>query len=142
MNYKTTITSVILSAFTAFTMPCLTAAQESDCAERLRECFTHSETARDTCFQSTAKTAVCKDSSEGRLAAKRGAYASFLTPEALEDGAEAPERVLFDPECVANFDNLWLSHLVNSDHSLATCESLAETLVGCETQTAPEMWRP
>ena len=142
MNYKTTLTSVIFSAFTVFSMPCLTAAQESECAERLRECFTHSETARDMCFQSTARTASCKDSSEGRLAAKRGAYSSFLASEAPEDGAEVPERVLFDPECVDNFDNLWLSHLVNSDHSLATCENLAETLAACETQAAPEMWRP
>ena len=142
MNYKATLTSIIIATATTFAMCSVTVAQESECAERLRECFTLSESARDTCFQSTARLSACRNTSEGRLAAKRGTYSTFLTPEALNDGSELPDRVVFDSECVENFDNLWLSHLVNSDHSLATCESLSETLEACTAQPAPEMWRP
>jgi hypothetical protein len=127
----------------ALIAPSFLHAQDLDCAERLRDCFSATNTARDLCFQSTARSDVCRNTSEGRLAAKRGSYSSLQTPEPLNDEEDTlPEQIFFDPECVANFDTLWLSHLVNSDHSLASCESLSETLSACATQPSPDMWRP
>lgn len=118
-------------------------AQDSACAAKIRECFSLSDAQRDLCFQATSRTAVCRDTHDGALAAQRGAYSSMLTPEALEDGSGTlSEPLLFDKECVENFDNLWLSHMVNDSHSPETCEYLLEALKECSKQPSFDLLRP
>lgn len=118
-------------------------AQDSECAAKIRECFSLSDSQRDLCFQVTSRTAACRGTHDGALAAQRGAYSSMLTPETLEDGSDTPpEPLIFDKECVENFDNLWLSHLVNENHSPETCEYLLEALKECSKQPSFELLRP
>jgi len=118
-------------------------AQDSECSAKIRECFSLADSQRDLCFQVTSRTAVCRGTHDGDLAAQRGAYSSILTPEALEYGSDTPpEPLIFDKECVENFDNLWLSHLVNDNHSPETCDYLLQALKECSKQPSFELLRP
>jgi hypothetical protein len=118
-------------------------AQESACAAKIRDCFSLSGVQRSICFQVTSRLEPCRGTPDGALAARRGAYSPLATPEALDNGADTPpEPLIFDKECVANFDSLWLSHLVNDDHSPETCDSLLSALNECSRQPTFELLRP
>jgi hypothetical protein len=118
-------------------------AQESACEAKIRDCFSLSNSQRSVCFQVTSRLESCRGTPDGILAAKRGAYSSFATPEALEDQADsAPDPIFFDKDCVDNFDSVWLSHLVNDDHSPETCEHLLGVLNECSRQPAFDLPRP
>jgi len=119
-------------------------AEAATCANKIRECFSLTDIQRDVCFQVTSRLEPCRGTADGALAAKRGAYSSLLTPEALDsaDMEAPPEPVIFDKKCVANFDTLWLSHLVNDDHSAETCDHLLGTLNECSRQPSFDLSRP
>jgi len=118
-------------------------SEQATCATELRECFSLSDEQRNTCFQVTSRRELCLGTPDGALAAKRGTYSSLRSPETDEDGVEMlPEHLVFDKECVANFDTLWLSHLVNEDHSPETCEHLQAALNDCSRQPTFELLRP
>jgi hypothetical protein len=135
---KTAILSVTLLAGSV-----VVHAQESTCASKVRDCFSLSGVQRSVCFQVTSRLEPCRGTPDGALAARRGSYSSFATPEALDNGIDSPpEPLVFDKECVANFDTLWLSHLVNDDHSPETCESLLGALNECVRQPTFDLLRP
>lgn len=118
-------------------------AQEPTCAAKIRDCFSLSGVHRSICFQMTSRLEPCRGTPDGALAARRGAYSPFATPEALDNSGDAPpEPLIFDKECVANFDTLWLSHLVNDDHSPETCESLLGALNECIRRPTFDLLRP
>ncbi len=118
-------------------------AEQDICAAKLRDCFSLSNVQRNICFQVTSRLEPCRGTPDGALAAKRGTYSSLLTPEALEGGVDTlPEPLVFDKECIENFDTLWLSHLVNDDHSPETCEHLLGALNECSRQPTFELLRP
>jgi hypothetical protein len=116
---------------------------DSTCVSKLRSCFTLAESQRDLCFYNTAKLAECRTSHDGELASKRAAYSALVTPDASENGIETPpEPVIFDRECVENFDTLWLSHLVNEDHNQETCQRLTQALNDCLRDDGFDLGRP
>lgn len=116
---------------------------DATCVGKLRSCFTLADTQRDLCFQNTAKLAECRNTHDGELASKRAGYSALVTPEATESGVDTPpEPVVFDRECVENFDTLWLSHLVNEDHNPETCQRLSLALNDCLREDGFELGRP
>jgi hypothetical protein len=118
-------------------------AEPAACASKLRDCFSLSNVQRNICFQVTSRLEQCQGTPDGALAAKRGTFSSLVTPES-QDGENdmPPEPMIFDKDCVENFDTLWLSHLVNDDHSPETCENLLGALNECAKQPSFELLRP
>lgn len=118
-------------------------ADQATCAAALRDCFSLSDEQRNICFQITSRRELCRGTADGALAAKRGTYSSMQTPEAGDGGIDiSPDPLVFDRECVANFDTLWLSHLVNGDHAPETCEYLQGALNECSRQPTFELLMP
>jgi hypothetical protein len=118
-------------------------AEQATCAAKLRDCFSLSDVQRNICFQVTSRLEPCRGTADGALAAKRGAYSSLRTSDAPEGSVDTPpEPLVFDKECVENFDTLWLSHLVNDDHSPETCEHLLGVLNECSRRPTFELLRP
>ena len=126
---------------TGFTLPQNNAAIESECLTEIKECFALSDEDRDICFQSTSKSAACRNDTLGHLAAKRAAFSS-IAPTGTDDIASATEARLFDQECVQNFDTFWLSNIVNGSISSDTIENLHELLGTCEKSSSHDIMRP
>lgn len=121
---------------------CHADSHEVACASKIHECFSFSGVQRSVCFQVTSRLDLCLDTPVGALAARRGEFSSsapFETPHGLET---PPDPAIFDRECVANFDTMWLSYLVNEDSSLEIYENLHDMLKNCSPQPPFELLRP
>ena len=140
---RTVARNIALSTLSLLMGSVVAHAQGSDCAGKIRDCFSLSGAQRSVCFQVTSRLDPCRGTPDGTLAARRGAFSPLATPEALDNGSDTPpEPLIFDKECVANFDSLWLSHLVNDDHAPETCDSLLSTLNECSRQPTFDLLRP
>jgi hypothetical protein len=137
-QYALIATALMLSAFSS---PSTDTSVESACLSQVKSCFAFSEDARDLCFQRAARADDCRDDAHGQLAAKRATFSS-VAPEGADDVAASPDAHLIDRECVQNFDNFWLSNIVNGSLSRDTLDNLHELLVACTKSSSFEMMRP
>jgi aminoglycoside/choline kinase family phosphotransferase len=137
-QYALIATALMLSAFSS---PHTDTQVESACLGQLKSCFALSDESRDLCFQRTSRTAECLEDAHGQLAAKRATFSS-IAPEGSEDVIPTPDANLIDRECVQNFDNFWLSNIVNGSVSQDTLANLHGLLATCTKSASLEMMRP
>jgi hypothetical protein len=137
-QYVLIASALMLSAFSS---PQSDSPVESECLGQVRGCFAFANKERDLCFQRAARTSECWDNVHGQLAAKRATFSS-LAPEGLDDAIPTPDANLIDRECVQNFDNFWLSNIVNGSLSQDTLDNLHEFLATCTKSSSFEMMRP
>jgi hypothetical protein len=131
-------TALMLSAFSS---PHNDPQVESACLSQVKSCFSFSDDSRDLCFQRTARTTECLDDVNGQLAAKRASFSS-VAPEGADDAIPTPDANLIDRKCVQNFDNFWLSNIVNGTLSQDTIDNLHGLLATCTKSASFEMMRP
>jgi hypothetical protein len=117
------------------------AAESTQCTELVKECFAYTEAARDNCFVTVSKHAFCRDSDTSRLASRRAEFSALL-PDESESGPSLVGPQLVDRACVTNFDNAWLSSLVQGTPSPEAYTVLRQTLESCARASASDMMRP
>lgn len=137
-QYILIVSALMLSAFSS---PQTDSPAESACLGQVKSCFAFSEDDRDLCFQRAASAEECRDDVHGQLAAKRATFSS-IAPEGTDDTVTAPDANLIDRECVQNFDNFWLSNIVNGSLSQDTLDNLHGLLAACTKSPSFEMMRP
>jgi hypothetical protein len=133
--------TAIACLLTGFSKPYEGAFMESACTFEIKRCFALSDTARDACFQNTSKGGSCLNSREAALAAKRASFTSAVS-DSTDDTSSTPEAKIINRECVKNFDNLWLSNIVNGPLSEDTISNLNTMLDGCALTSPNDIMRP
>lgn len=114
---------------------------DSECTAQLKGCFALSDSSRDLCFKKTSQDDACAGSSQGSLAAKRAAFSPMNSDDG-DDAFPTPDASIINRQCVQNFDNLWLSNIVNGSLSQETVGSLNALLDSCTRSLPNEMMRP
>ena len=133
--------AAIALLLTGFSKPYDGAFVDSACTVEIKRCFVLSDSARDNCFQKTSQGGSCQSSREGALAAKRASFASAVS-DTTDDTSPTPEAKIINRECVQNFDNLWLSNIVNGPLSEDTLSNLNSMLDGCTLSSPNDIMRP
>lgn len=118
-----------------------TLSPANKCAPELERCFSKTGLARSDCFLEVTEKSACKNTPLGNLAYKRWVFSAVQTP-----GESAPPALLgpglVDGECVANFDNQWLSDIVREDYSKVTIGSLDRRLESCKQDSSQQLLQP
>lgn len=131
----------LVLVLSGFSQPEGDARSDSECSSRLKQCFALSASARDACFQKSARDSVCLDTREGALAAKRATFSSTNSNDG-DDTSPTPDANIIDRQCVQNFDNLWLSNIVNGSVSDEMFSSLHTMLESCTRSSSYDIMRP
>lgn len=113
---------------------------ELRCESLIQSCFAYSNQARSSCLFAQSRQKECAQSDAGLLAKRR----AQLDLHALSaEGENMPtEPYSIDPECLRNFDHLWLSWLVNEEQPLESLEGLEDSLSSCIKRTRDDLLRP
>ena len=111
------------------------------CAQLVKECFASSGVERSNCFFSRAKHPFCEGTKLGKLT-----YRRWIMSPVRANGPESPSEFLgphlVDQHCLSNFDNTWLSTLIEPEFLADDIDKLETALKSCTKEISHQLTRP
>ncbi len=115
----------------------------AQCARLVHGCFGENEgESRSNCLFSTSKHAFCQGTKLGKLIYRRWIMSPIRIGGVDEQVPGFLGPKLVDQDCLNNFDNFFVSSLVNGQELEVQLDSLSETLSACTSEISPEFSRP
>ena len=111
------------------------------CAELIKECFAAEGVERSNCFFSSAKHPFCEGTKLGKLTYQRWIM-SPVRPSGPEAAPEFLGPQLVDQHCLKNFDNTWLSKLIQPENLANNIAGLEKDLKSCTKEISHQLTRP
>lgn len=143
LSFLLSACAVLLFAVNASAEVSASIANESapQCAELVKECFASDGVERSNCFFSSAKHPFCEGTALGKLTYKRWIM-SPVRPGGPEAAPEFLGPQLVDQLCLSNFDNTWMSKLIDPESLAQSVTGLEKELSKCTKEISDSLTRP